>query len=247
MRYFIELAYQGAAYSGWQRQPNAPSVQQTIEEALGVLLKSEIVILGAGRTDAGVHARQMFAHCDIETAFDPEQLKDRLNSYLPADIVIYRIFAVSDQAHARFDATARTYEYWVTLGKDPFLSEGAYALHRTPDFDLMNQVAQKLLSHRDFQCFSKSKTDVMTYNCAVSHAQWTQVQGIWVFTITADRFLRNMVRAVVGTLLEVGSGKMEVAEFDQVLESKNRSAAGPSVPGHALYLTKIDYPETLGS
>ena len=247
MRYFIELAYQGAAYSGWQRQPNAPSVQQTIEEALGVLLKSEIVILGAGRTDAGVHARQMFAHCDIETAFDPEQLKDRLNSYLPADIVIYRIFAVSDQAHARFDATARTYEYWVTLGKDPFLSEGAYALHRTPDFDLMNQVAQKLLSHRDFQCFSKSKTDVMTYNCVVSHAQWTQVQGTWVFTITADRFLRNMVRAVVGTLLEVGLGKMEVAEFDQVLESKNRSAAGPSVPGHALYLTKIDYPETLGS
>jgi tRNA pseudouridine38-40 synthase len=247
MRYFIELAYQGAAYSGWQRQPNAPSVQQTIEEALGVLLKSEIVILGAGRTDAGVHARQMFAHCDIETAFDPEQLKDRLNSYLPADIVIYRIFAVSDQAHARFDATARTYEYWVTLGKDPFLSEGAYALHRTPDFDLMNQVAQKLLSHRDFQCFSKSKTDVMTYNCVVRHAQWTQVQGIWVFTITADRFLRNMVRAVVGTLLEVGLGKMEVAEFDQVLESKNRSAAGPSVPGHALYLTKIDYPETLGS
>lgn len=247
MRYFIELAYQGAAYSGWQRQPNAPSVQQTLEEALSVLLKSETAIVGAGRTDAGVHARQMFAHCDIEAAFDPQQLTDRLNSYLPADIVIYRIFSVPPEAHARFDAKARTYEYWISLGKDPFLAEGAYAIHRNPDFDLMNLVAQKLLSHRDFQCFSKSKTDVMTYNCVVSHAQWTQREGIWVFTITADRFLRNMVRAVVGTLLEIGWGKMTVKEFDQVLESKNRSAAGPSVPGHALYLTKIDYPQAIGS
>ena len=247
MRYFIELAYQGAAYSGWQRQPNAKSVQQTLEQALGVLLKSEIAIVGAGRTDAGVHARQMFAHADIETDFDPEHLTARLNSYLPADIVIHDIFLVSDQAHARFDATARTYEYWLTLGKDPFLNQSAYAIHKVPDFDLMNQVAQKLLSHRDFQCFSKSKTDVVTYNCLVHHAQWTKRQDAWVFTITADRFLRNMVRAVVGTLLEVGWGKMEASEFDEVLKSKNRSAAGPSVPGHALYLTKIDYPKTIES
>lgn len=247
MRYFIELAYQGAAYSGWQRQPDAPSVQQTLEEALGVLLKKDLAIVGAGRTDAGVHARQMYAHCDIEIDFDPAQLKDRLNSYLPADIVIFDIFLVSNEAHARFDAKARTYEYWVTLGKNPFLSTAAYCIHRTPDFELMNRVAQKLLSHRDFQCFSKSRTDVQTYNCEVRHAMWTQRDGIWVFTITADRFLRNMVRAVVGTLLEMGWGKMEVAEFDQVLLSKNRSAAGPSVPGHALYLTKIDYPETIRS
>jgi len=247
MRYFIELAYQGAEYSGWQRQPNAPSVQQTLEQALSVLLKSEISIVGAGRTDAGVHARQMFAHFDFEASFDPEQLKDRLNSYLPADIVIYRIFPVTSDSHARFDATARTYEYWLTLGKDPFLYQRAYAIHKVPDFDMMNQVAQKLLSHRDFQCFSKSRTDVMTYNCVVRHAQWTQRDDIWVFTITADRFLRNMVRAVVGTLLEVGWGKMGQDEFDQVLKSKNRSSAGPSVPGHALYLTKIDYPKTIVS
>lgn len=247
MRYFIELAYQGASYSGWQRQPDAPSVQQTLEEALGVLLKSEIAIVGAGRTDAGVHARQMYAHCDIEIDFDPVKLKDRLNSYLPKDIAIHRIFPVNQEAHARFDATARTYEYWLTLGKDPFLSDAAYCIHRTPDFELMNEVAKKLLIHRDFQCFSKSRTDVQTYNCEVRHAQWTQRDGIWVFTITADRFLRNMVRAVVGTLLEVGWGKMEVTEFDQVLLSKNRSAAGPSVPGHALYLTKIDYPKTVVS
>lgn len=247
MRYFIELAYQGASYSGWQRQPDAPSVQQTLEEALGVLLKSEIAIVGAGRTDAGVHARQMYAHCDFEIDFDPVKLKDRLNSYLPKDIAIHRIFPVNQEAHARFDATARTYEYWLTLGKDPFLSDAAYCIHRTPDFELMNEVAKKLLIHRDFQCFSKSRTDVQTYNCEVRHAQWTQRDGIWVFTITADRFLRNMVRAVVGTLLEVGWGKMEVTEFDQVLLSKNRSAAGPSVPGHALYLTKIDYPKTVVS
>ncbi len=247
MRYFIELAYQGAAYSGWQRQPNASSVQQSIEEAMSILLKSQISIVGAGRTDAGVHARQMFAHCDIERDFDPEQLTDRLNSYLPSDIVIHRIFVVSAQAHARFDATARTYEYWLTLGKDPFLSSGAHAVYKTPDFELMNKVALKLLNHVDFQCFSKSKTDVKTYNCDVSHARWTQRDGVWVFTITADRFLRNMVRAVVGTLLEVGLGRMNEQEFDQVLESKNRSAAGPSVPGHALYLTKIDYPETIVS
>ena len=243
MRYFIELAYQGTAYSGWQRQPNAMSVQQRVEEALSTLLKSQISIVGAGRTDAGVHARQMFAHTQIDAAFDPDGLTDRLNSFLPQDIAIERIFPVPDQAHARFDATARTYEYRVCLGKKPFLNDRAYALFKAPNFDLMNQVALTMLEHQDFECFSKSKTDVATYLCQVTHAQWTQRGDVWVFTIKADRFLRNMVRAVVGTLLEVGFEKMDAEGFQKVLASKNRSAAGPSVPGHALYLSKIDYPE----
>ena len=245
MRYFIQLSYFGKAYHGWQNQPNAISVQQVLETALGTLLRSEIAIVGAGRTDAGVHAKCMYAHFDHDTIADHDHLIHRLNALLPEDIAVQALRKMNEGAHARFDAVERTYEYWISLGKDPFFTDHAHVIHRPLDVDAMNQAAALLLDYDDFECFSKSNTDVKTFICSVCHAEWELKNGLLVFTIKADRFLRNMVRAIVGTLLEVGEGKIEVGAVRSIIESKDRGQAGASVPAKGLYLTDVRYPETI--
>ena len=240
----MRLGYRGAAYHGWQVQPQDTSVQQTIEEALATLLRVATPVTGAGRTDAGVNARLMVAHFDVEQPIgNVERLKHSLNALLPPDIAIYGITPVHDDAHARFDATSRTYKYFAVTQKDPFRYPLSWKCPPDLDFDLMNQAAARLLDYTDFTSFSKLHTDVKTNNCRITHAQWTREgDSQWVFTITADRFLRNMVRAIVGTLVEVGRHKMTVEEFCQVIERKDRCAAGTSMPGHALFLWDITYP-----
>ncbi|WP_278036193.1 tRNA pseudouridine(38-40) synthase TruA [Flavobacterium nitratireducens] len=242
MRYFIKLAYKGSLYHGWQIQPNAASVQETLNKALSVLLHSDISLMGAGRTDTGVHAREMYAHFDFETVFDIPKLIHKLNSYLPKDIVIYTIFQVNEGAHCRFDATKRTYEYHIHLFKDAFLHEQSWYVNQSLDIDLMNEAAQLLLNYTDFQCFSKVNTDVNTFDCSIYEAYWKKEDNKLIFTISANRFLRNMVRAIVGTLVNIGLHKINIADFIRIIESKNREKAGFSVPAHGLYLTKIVYP-----
>lgn len=241
LRYFIKFAYNGTHYHGWQSQPNATTVQQTLEKALTVILGSEIAATGAGRTDTGVHAKQMYAHFDFEGFFEIQELAYKLNSYLPKDIAIYDIIPVHDDAHARFDAKKRTYEYHMHREKEVFQNELSWHYHNELDLEIMNIAANALLRHTDFECFSKVNTDVGTFFCAVSHAHWEQHGNKIVFKISADRFLRNMVRAVVGTLINVGLHKTTVDEFLEILESRDRSKAGFSVPAHGLYLTHIEY------
>ncbi len=245
MRYFIEIAYNGKNYFGWQRQPGQISVQQVLEETLSTLLRNEIKIIGAGRTDTGVHAKQLFAHFDFDELGDKNEFLFRINSFLPKDISIKNIFQVKDEAHARFDAVEREYEYIISFEKDPFLQDFAYQINYRPDVDLMNEAAKTLLSHKDFQCFSRSKTDVKTYNCTIVKAFWEAKNNRLIFTIAADRFLRNMVRAIVGTLLDVGFGKVSLEEFQKILESKSREEAGASAPAHGLYLTRVVYPKEI--
>jgi tRNA pseudouridine38-40 synthase len=242
MRYFIEFAYNGKNYCGWQSQPHSPSVQETLNKALSTLLRTNIDVTGAGRTDTGVHARQMFAHFDHDGIDDTTTLVLRLNSFLPKDIAVYRIMPLHDDAHARFDATARTYEYHINTYKDPFMQDGSWYNIHPLDVEKMNEAAKMLFNHIDFKCFSKTHTDVKTFNCKVTEAHWQQTGNHLVFTVTADRFLRNMVRAIVGTLVNVGLGKMSIEDFNAVIESRNRSNAGASVPAHGLYLTKVEYP-----
>lgn len=250
MRYFIMLSYDGTAYSGWQTQPDAPTVQETIEQALTLVARSAepIAIMGAGRTDAGVHARGMVAHVDLPlTPAEAEELRYRTDRYLPKDIALHSIVPVVEEAHARFSATSRTYRYYVTLRKDPFLEAQMLRLYFPLDFEAMNEAAAHLMDYIDFTSFSKLHTDVKTNNCRVTEAYWQpgSAEGQWVFTITADRFLRNMVRAIVGTLFQVGRGKLSVADFCQVIEAKDRGRAGSSAPAHALYLEAVGYPEDL--
>lgn len=244
-RYFIELAYDGTAYNGWQRQPNAPSVQGVLEDRLSKVLREPIALLGAGRTDSGVHASYYVAHFECASEIEElEALVFKLNSFLPQDIVMFSITRVESNVHARFDASERSYEYHVITYKDPFKRMQSYRLPHTPDFSQMNTAAESLLSYIDFTSFSKLHTDVKTNNCTIKLAKWEQRSAHhWVFCITADRFLRNMVRAIVGTLLDVGYGKLSVQEFKQVIEGKNRSLAGTSVPPQGLFLTNIKYPE----
>lgn len=245
-RYFIYLAYNGKNYCGWQVQPNGMTVQQTLEEALAIYLRKEVPVTGAGRTDTGVHARLMVAHFDWEEPIaDMDFLADKLNRILPKDIAIYRVVPVKPDAHARFDAISRTYRYYLTEKKDPFNYEWVYKVHGALDFDAMNEACKVLYEYLDFTSFSKLHTDVKTNNCRITYAAWEKKDNIRVFTITADRFLRNMVRAIVGTLLEVGRGKLSVEGFRQVIEAKDRGAAGTSVPGHALFLEDIIYPDNL--
>ena len=245
VRYFLEIAYNGSAYFGWQRQPDAISVQEKIEEALSKLVGKDILITGAGRTDTGVHAKQLFAHFDIHESLDVPHLKYRLNSFLPKDIAIRDLFQVSSEAHARFDAISREYEYHITFVKDPFHPNMAFYTHKRPNVALMNEGARALLNYEDFKCFSRTKTDVKTYHCKVQKAFWEETEDGLVFTIKADRFLRNMVRAIVGTLLDVGYGKINLEMFHQIIESKDRSRAGASAPAHGLFLTKVEYPESI--
>lgn len=251
LRYFIKLAYNGTHYHGWQVQPNAATVQETMNKAFSVLLNTTITIMGAGRTDTGVHANEMYAHFDFEKPIDSLNLVHKLNSYLPKDIVIYALMQVHDEAHCRFDATKRTYEYHINTCKDAFLQEQSWYFHQKLDVDLMNEAAQLLFNYTDFQCFSKVNTDVNTFDCTIFEAYWTrgtaqqdtdkEENGNLIFTISANRFLRNMVRAIVGTLINIGLHKITLAEFTAIIESKNRDNAGFSVPAHGLYLTKIDY------
>lgn len=245
-RYFIELAYDGTNYHGWQIQPNGSSVQETLMKALATFLRQEVEVVGAGRTDAGVHARRMMAHFDIDRELDGAQVTDKLNRLLPPDISVYRVVPVKPDAHVRFDATYRKYQYHVTTCKDPFSRQYAWRLFHPLDFEKMNEAARTLFDYTDFTSFSKLHTDVKTNNCRIMHAEWTQVSDTeWVFTIQADRFLRNMVRAVVGTLVEVGRGKLSIDGFRRVIEQKDRCSAGSSVPGHALFLVDVGYPEKL--
>lgn len=245
-RYFIYLSYDGTSYHGWQIQPNGSSVQEVLMKALSTLLRHEVEIIGAGRTDAGVHARLMVAHFDNETVLEASFLTDKLNRILPPDIAVSRIREVKPEAHARFDATYRTYQYHVVTVKSPFERFYACRLFTTLDFERMNQAACLLFQYEDFTSFSKLHTDTKTNNCKIFQAEWSQVRATeWVFTIQANRFLRNMVRAIVGTLFDVGRGKLTLDGFRQVIEKKARAEAGSSVPGHALFLVDIGYPENL--
>lgn len=246
-RYFIYLAYDGTNYHGWQIQPNGISVQECLMKALATFLRREIEVIGAGRTDAGVHATLMVAHFDFEgDDLDVALVADKLNRLLPPDISVYQVRRVKSDAHARFDATARTYKYYITTSKNPFNRQYRCRIHGNFDFKRMNEAAQELFGYSDFTSFSKLHTDVKTNICRITMAEWTQVDEVtWVFTIRADRFLRNMVRAIVGTLLEVGRGKMTVQYFKQVIELQDRGKAGTSAPGQALFLVNVEYPENL--
>ncbi|WP_010520313.1 tRNA pseudouridine(38-40) synthase TruA [Aquimarina agarivorans] len=245
MRYFIELSYNGTSFHGWQKQPNAASVQESVEKALSVLLRESVTIMGAGRTDTGVHAKYIAAHFDTQIEFDVEKLVFKLNSFLPPTIAIKNIFSVAPDAHARFDAISRAYEYRIVTHKNPFETASAYYITGNLDIAAMNSAAQQLLKYTNFKCFSKSKTDVKTYNCQLFYAFWEQQHEVLVFKISANRFLRNMVRAIVGTLIEVGQGKLKLSDIDRILASENRSEAGYSVPAKGLYLTEVLYPKTI--
>lgn len=241
MRYFIELAYKGDNYHGWQVQPNANSVQEELNKALSTILQEELNVVGAGRTDAGVHASQMFAHFDVSKELDAKFIY-KFNAILPDDIVIKNLILVGDEAHARFDATSRSYEYKIWLGRNPFLLDSSWQLHhQTLNVEAMNKAAKLLLKYTDFECFSKVKTDVFTFNCTITNAIWNQNGNELTFYISANRFLRNMVRAIVGTLVEVGLGKTTQEEFKKIIESKNRSNAGMSAPAKGLFLTEVAY------
>lgn len=246
-RFFLFLRYKGTAYHGWQVQPNAITVQQILNEKLTILLKENIETTGAGRTDTGVHAREFAAHFDTEKKLQEE--KDhflyKINSLLPFDISVYDLKEVKPEAHARFDAVARSYQYIISPTKDPFSVEYAYFFPWKLNVEMMNEACEKLYEYTDFTSFSKLHTDVKTNNCRITEAKWILENDKLVFTITADRFLRNMVRAIVGTMLEVGQEKVSVSGFCEILEKKNRCLAGVSVPAHGLYLTDVRYPHNI--
>lgn len=244
-RYFMMLSYRGEPFHGWQSQPNAVSVQSTIEDGLSKILRYPIKIVGAGRTDTGVNARRMVAHFDAQNEInDSEALIRSLNSIVGRNIAIHAIALVDDDAHARFDATSRTYHYYVSTEKTPFFHQLCWQAPNALDFEAMNKAAEKLLEVEDFTSFAKLHTDNKTNICHVTYAKWHKIEKIdgYVFIITADRFLRNMVRAVVGTLIDVGRGKLSFEDFCRVIEARNRCSAGTSMPGHALFLWDVTYP-----
>lgn len=245
MRYFIELSYNGSAYHGWQNQPTAISVQEVLENTLSTLLKTPISIMGAGRTDTGVHASQMFAHFDFNNELNDTNIIFKLNSFLPKDIAIHDFFKVKDDTHVRFNALSRTYLYRITLEKNVFTFNNALYVKQALDVEKMREASKILFDYKDFQCFSKTNTDVKTYYCNIMKAEWVFKNNELHFTIKADRFLRNMVRAIVGTMINIGLGKINVEDLHQIIKSKNRSEAGFSVPAHALYLIKIEYPDDI--
>ena len=245
MHYFLEFAYNGQNYFGWQKQPEQISIQEVLENALSIILRRNITLTGAGRTDSGVHAQQMFAHFDTETDFIETNLVFKLNSFLPKDIAVHTIFKVKTDAHARFDALSRTYLYRVTLKKNVFTFDNVYYVKQDLDVDKMNEAAKILFQYKDFQCFSKTKTDVKTFDCDIMEAKWFFKEDELHFLIKADRFLRNMVRAIVGTMISIGIGKLNIEDLHSIIASKNRSKAGFSVPAHALYLVEVAYPHNL--
>ena len=241
-RYFVWLSYDGTNYHGWQVQPNGNTVQAELERALSLLLREKVTVTGAGRTDTGVHARQMAAHFDTETMVEPDLLSRKLNGVLPQDISVDRVEQVNSEMHARFSARARTYYYYIHTKKNPFRRHFSLEIHYILDFDLMNKAANILLEYDDFGAFCKAGSDVKTTLCKVMKAEWIQIaDDAWYFEITANRFLRNMVRAVVGTLIEVGRHRMTLDEFREVIVGGRRTQAGESMPAHALCLEKIAY------
>ena len=245
MRYFVQFSYKGKVYHGWQKQPNAITVQEVLENAMSLILQEPVALTGAGRTDTGVHAKVMYAHFDSDKLIIGTDLAYRLNAFLPDDIAIMEILEVPADAHARFDALERIYEYWIVQDKNPFLADAAYYVKYPLNIEQMNKAAAILVEHKDFECFSKSNTDVKTYLCDVRKALWVKEGDKLVFTISADRFLRNMVRAIVGTLVDVGLGKSSLEDIESILASKDRGNAGVSVPAKGLYLTSIKYPKNI--
>jgi len=243
MRYFIEFSYKGTNYSGWQRQNNAISVQQLLDAALTLILRENIETVGSSRTDTGVHAEQQYAHFDVDKELNnTEQLIYRLNSRLPFDIAVHRIFLVAESAHSRFDATHRRYEYRIIYRKNPFLSEQSHVFHKPLDIGKMNEAAVLLLRYKNFESFSKIHTQVNNFLCDITIAEWVEKDGILTFNIKANRFLRGMVRALVGTLLEVGTGKRSIEDFEKIILAQDRSRAGAQAPAQGLFLVEVGYP-----
>ena len=243
MRYFITLSYDGTRYHGWQIQPEGVTVQQLLQDALATLLRQHVTVVGAGRTDAGVHARQMVAHIDVDgERNDVDQLTYKLNRFLPYDISIQNVRLVSDDMHARFSAVRRRYRYFIHTEKDPFKKKYSCELHYELDYELMNVAAAQLKTYSDFGAFCKSHSDVKTTVCTVTKAHWVEYEpNAWYFEIEANRFLRNMVRAVVGTLIEIGRHRMSLSQFDQVVREGRRTGAGESMPANALFLECVEY------
>ena len=242
MRYFIWFSYDGTRYHGWQIQPNGVTVQSELQRCLSLLLREEVSVTGAGRTDTGVHARQMAAHFDTEQAVDTALLTKKLNGLLPCDIGVDRVEPVAADMHARFSARWRTYHYYIHTAKNPFVRQYSLEMHYRLDFALMNEAGRMLTEYDDFGAFCKAGSDVKTTLCRVTHAQWHQTAPTeWYFEITANRFLRNMVRAVVGTLVEVGRGRMSLSDFRAVIEGRQRTQAGESMPAKALFLERVEY------
>lgn len=242
MRFFFEIAYHGKNYSGWQSQANAIGIQSIIEDVLTKIFRMEIKIVGSGRTDTGVHCEQQFFHVDINKTFDETVLIQRLNSFLPKDISVQSIRKVRPDASARYNAVERTYQYRITSKKNPFLEGLAWHFFKTVDVHTMNKASALLLGEHDFECFSKVKTDVNHFLCDIKKAEWRKEGDLMEFTITANRFLRGMVRAIVGTVLDVGTEKISIKEFQGILHSRDRKKAGANVPPYGLYLTKVKYP-----
>lgn len=242
MKFFFEIAYHGKNYAGWQNQANAIGIQSVIENALSQMFRTEIKIIGSGRTDTGVHCEQQFFHCELEKEIEYESLIQKLNSFLPRDIVVKNIRKVKPDANARFDAIERTYNYRITRKKNPFLEGLAWHFFKPIDAQTMNNAAALLLGEHDFECFSKVNTDVNHFLCNIKKAEWKLEGQKLEFTITANRFLRGMVRSIVGTLLDVGTGKTSIKEFQAILQSRDRKRAGANVPPQGLYLTKVKYP-----
>lgn len=238
------MAFHGAAYAGWQKQPNDITVQSVLEKALYTVFQNEITSVGAGRTDAGVHASFFIAHFDVEEKFDDRQFIFKMNQLLPHDVCVKDVYPVKADAHARFDATSRTYQYYITQRKDPFRLDRATYIKKRLSLDLMNEAAEVLMDFTNFRCFSKVNTQVHTYNCSIKQAFWEQKEHLLIFKIQADRFLRNMVRAIVGTLIDVGLKRLSIDDLRNVIKSENRSEAGKSMPAHALFLTDIAYPDS---
>ncbi len=247
-RYFIQLSYKGTRFHGWQYQPNAITVQETLNKALSIILKEDINITGCGRTDTGVHARNYIAHFDSKNIhLESDKLSYKLNGYLPDDVYIRGIYKMANNAHARFDALLRRYKYYLSTKKEIFQNDYCWQFYKPLDMPLMNKAAQILLNHSDFTSFSKLHTDVKTNNCDIKEAYWSKEDEFLVFTITADRFLRNMVRSIVGTLIEVGLHKLTLNEFEVIIEKKNRNIAGVSAPAKGLFFDNIEYPFNFSS
>lgn len=245
MRYFFQISYRGTNYNGWQSQPNATGIQQIVEKVMTTVLQEKIAIIASGRTDTGVHCVKQYFHCDIEKTFNKDRLIIQLNSYLPKDIAIHDIFKVAPEANARFDAFERTYEYHITRIKDPLKTGLAFHYFKEVDLPTMNKAGALITGTHDFQCFSKVHTDVNHFICELKEVHWNQKKDSLVFTITGNRFLRGMVRAIVGTLLDVGSGKISMKEFQEILKSKDRKKAGMNAPPEGLFLMEVKYPKSI--
>jgi len=243
VRYFIELSYDGSGYHGWQQQSNADTVQGVLTNCVSTYLRKEVKLTGCGRTDTGVHANQFFAHFDVDSEIDESQASFNLNNMLPKDIAIQRIFEVADDLHARFSPLSRTYHYFIHQKKNPFIREHSYYFTGQLDLDKMNEGCQMLFEFKDFTSFSKVNTDTKTNDCEIMEARWELSSNGIVFIVKANRFLRNMVRALVGTMIDVGTEKISVSEFSDVIESKDRGKAGRSVPGHGLFLQAVEFGE----